>query len=315
MSKFDIYELTPYFSDFTDANSNVKSTTTKTNVETTSGMNVGNNDSQSNYCTPRIHEHPGFKFFIQNLLRISMCNQETIDILTNQDNLKIFTKAFTSSSVSKENYEFYELLGDAHLNCAIVSYLKQRFPDLCNPDGVKYLARLKIDYVSRQKFSKYAQDLNFDQFIRCSDEERLNGRVKKAIAEDVFEAFAGCIVAICDTFDPFSSQKYCFFLVKHAMDQEKISLDYEDLFDAKSRLKEIFDLLKNYSMKYEYEYFSDPVKREFKHTTRILVRTPQGVQFVAGLGVERTKKCSSQIASQAAIDLLKKRGIVSSKYK
>ena len=58
--------------------------------------------------------------------------------------------AIQISDISKifylnENYEPIEILGDSIVNCCIVWYLSRRFPQLNCQDGVKIIARLKID--------------------------------------------------------------------------------------------------------------------------------------------------------------------------
>ncbi len=255
------------------------------------------------------HAHVGFKNFIINLLHISKVPQQLIDQLTNNKSMIFWTNAFTAPSYSANNYEFYELLGDSTLNCCIVFYLKTLFPQLCNALGVKYLSRLKIDYVSKSKFSSYASKLNFDQFIRCGLEDRSNGKVKRSLAEDCLESFAGCLMTLCDQIEHHSGYKYCYNFIENILNREKISLNQEDLFDPKSRLKELFDVLKNHELIYKHNVSKCAVKRQTTFTTQIWVKSPDGSEFLSAQGVEFTKKTSEQIAAKCAIEDLKKRKI------
>ena len=58
-----------------------------------------------------------------------------------------------------------EILGDVTCNKIIVWYLKNRFPFLNNTKGVKVIARLKINYVAKARFSKWALQLGFEKYI------------------------------------------------------------------------------------------------------------------------------------------------------
>lgn len=258
---------------------------------------------------PETHQHPGFDAFINNLLIRAKLEDKHRAILTESQNLITFAKSFTAPSVSENNYEFAELLGDSALNWCIVSYLKNKFKQLNCSLGVKYIARLKIDYVSKQKFSAYAQKLNFDQFIRCSEDERAHGKVKRSVAEDCFEAFAGTLMTLCDEIEPYSGYKYCYQFIESIMNSEIISLKQENLFDPKSRLKELFDVMKNFELIYEYEYKKDVVKKQTTFTTRISVIMPDRSKILLATASEFTKKMSSQIAAKAAIAELKKRNM------
>jgi len=85
--------------------------------------------------------------------------------------MALYGKAFTHVSIHTENnYEFFEILGDATCNKAIVWYIQERFPVLRNTAGVKVIARLRINLVSKKKFSVLAEKLGFGDFISCEKE-------------------------------------------------------------------------------------------------------------------------------------------------
>ena len=113
------------------------------------------------FVNEKIHGVRGTSFqeFIRSLLLISKVKSKYIDTLTSEVNMKYYKIAFTHKEYdATENYEFFELLGDATLNKCLIWYLKDRFSVLNNAEGVKVLSRLKINLVSRESFSRIARD-------------------------------------------------------------------------------------------------------------------------------------------------------------
>mgnify|MGYP001335382811 CR=1 FL=1 len=129
-----------------------------------------------------------FKLFIKQLLNRSHLKKKYIDILTNEDSMKLYVDAFTHISIdSDRNYEYLEILGDVTCNKSIVWYIKERFPQLQNSEGVKVIARLRINLVSKKNFAMIAERLGFIDFISC--EKEIKEQKGKSLLEDVFEAF------------------------------------------------------------------------------------------------------------------------------
>lgn len=186
-------------------------------------------------------ENESFREFICRILSISKLKSKYVSILTNDENLQIYKNVFTHISIDPENnYEFYEILGDVTLNKAIVWYLKERFPKLQNAAGVKIIARLRINMVSKKNFSLLAQKLGFGRFIRA--EEEFKTQREMSLLEDSFEAFFGATEFLLDKIIcPGAGYGICYHLIKFILDKEPISLKYEDLYDPITRLKETFD--------------------------------------------------------------------------
>jgi len=183
-----------------------------------------------------------FKEFIIQLLERTKLKKKYIYRLCNDEsNLLLFRQAFTHSSFDDQhNYEFFELLGDATCNKIIVWYLKDRFPFLQNQEGVKIISRLRINLVSKKNFFLIASNLGFAPFILCQKEIMVQRN--KNILEDVFEAFIGVTEYLLDKYIyPGSGYGICFRFLKHILDQQCISLQYEDLYDPITRLKETLD--------------------------------------------------------------------------
>jgi dsRNA-specific ribonuclease len=182
--------------------------------------------------------------FISSLLEKSNLKSNYIDYLTNETSIKVYERAFTHISIDPENnYEYLEILGDVTCNKSIVWYIKERFPELQNSQGVKVIARLRINLVSKKNFSLIAEQLGFIDFI--SYEKEIKESNEKSILEDVFEAFFGATELLIDQFLGIGTgYSVCYRLLKYLLDQITISLKYEDLYDSITRLKETFDYYK-----------------------------------------------------------------------
>lgn len=184
-----------------------------------------------------------FKDLITGVLAKGNLKQNDIDWVVN-NHLEMYERAFTSKTVNPlKNYEDLEQKGDAAANDFLVWYFYRRFPQLDCPAGVPTIARLKIVYSSKATFSAIARRLGFWPHIRASPNERENR--EKSLLEDVFEAFVGATV---DVFNKKVEMGFGNIIANRILtslfDDIVISLQYNDLYDAKTRLKEYFDTQK-----------------------------------------------------------------------
>ena len=77
-----------------------------------------------------------FQSFIRSLLKIGKLKEKYINEITDPPGIEQYKIAFTHESIDpKQNYEFFETLGDQTLNKSIVWYFSRRFPELNNPQG------------------------------------------------------------------------------------------------------------------------------------------------------------------------------------
>lgn len=184
-----------------------------------------------------------FKKLIKSVLNKGKINNKYIKILTDKDSMKIFSRAFTSDTVNEnDNYQVLEQLGDLSGNKFIVMYMYKRFPQLKCCEGVKVVARLRINYGAKQSFSEISRKLNFWPYISATNEVRQ--RKMKPLLEDVFEAFLGAVESILDERTDTIGVGFAivYSILAGIFDDINISLRYEDLYDAKTRLKELFDI-------------------------------------------------------------------------
>lgn len=246
-----------------------------------------------------------FKNLITTILKRGKVSQQIIDTLLDEEGLKLYEVAFTHPSTdSDENYEYLEFLGDSVVNTAIVWYIARRFKQLQGSKGVKVMARLKINLISKKSFAECAQRLNIWDYISCSETIRQTN--KRKVLEDVFEAFFGATTFLMDN-KVFHCSGYAvvYAIVASLFDEISISLKYEDLFDARTRIKELFDCNKDIGT-LEYDTLKDSNN---VFTSKAYLVKHDSTRVYLGVGTGNTKVDSIQIASQQAIYSLKVMGV------
>lgn len=186
-----------------------------------------------------------FKALISSLLRKGGLKSKYIEIITDVEAMRIFGCAFTSELVDPDNnYQVLEQVGDLSGNKFIVNYMYERFPQLDCAEGVKVVARLRINYGAKESFCEIARKLGFWEFISATND--LRQRKMKPLLEDVFEAFLGATERIIDKRKRVGvGYAIVHDILTSIFNEMDISLRYEDLYDAKTRLKELFDMHEN----------------------------------------------------------------------
>lgn len=211
----------------------------------------------------------------------------------------LYQHAFTSESYdAKYNYEIYELLGDASVNKFLVWYFYRRFPQLHCSGSVKVLSRLKINYASKVILSQIADKLGFWPYIRATNDER--EKAKKSLLEDVFEAFIGLTELIVDEYFAVGvGYVVVNDILTSILDTMPISLQFEDLYDAKTRLKELFDANRQLG-KLVYDDFQ---------TTTVLYQIVDGIKKKMAESYGAQKAGRHQEVSKTVLESLAKQGI------
>lgn len=247
-----------------------------------------------------------FKNTIASVFTKGHLKEQYTQWLLSDESLKIFNDVFTSNTANVlENYEVYEQLGDITVNKFIVWYMYKRFPQLNCAQGVKIVARLRINYCSKQSFAQIAESLGFWPYITATEEERSHN--KKPLLEDTLEAFFGALEFIIDK-HTLTGVGYAvvFDILETIFDNLHISLKYEDLYDAKTRLKELFDYSGDKLGTIKYE---DDRNLDEKFTTSCVYQiTPQNNRVKIGEGMASLKADAQQRAASKAIGFLKSKG-------
>lgn len=260
-----------------------------------------------------------FRDFIRGLLRRGKINSKYMDSLTNERSMKVFATAFTAESADPHNnWEVLEQLGDLSANKFIVSYMYNRFPQIKCPEGVKVAARLRINYGSKDSFYQIAHRLGFWPFVSASQEER--DRRMKPLTEDAFEAFIGATEQLLD--DKYTigvGYAIVYDILASIFNEMDISLKYEDLYDAKTRLKELFDI--HGTQLGELMYDNDKPEGEMLTTSKVYRieggrvegkkrnrRVVGGRWILLGTGKAALQADAEQRAATQGLETLKRQG-------
>lgn len=231
---------------------------------------------------------------ITKVLSLGDLKPEYIQVLLSH--MDEYRKAFTSESVDiYENYEVLEHLGDGIVNSFLSFYFFRRLPHLDCTSGVKILSRLKINYASSRSFADIAERLGFWPYIRASPEQKRTYKTK--LLEDTLEAFIGVTVRILDAeFRVGVGYGIAYAILKGVFDTIEISLEYDDLYDSKSKIKEIFDAARGKLGMLDYVNTA--------RTCTLYRKEKGGLKFLLGVGSELpTKAEREQAASKQALRL------------
>jgi len=252
--------------------------------------------------------------FIKRLFRKSKIDPKYMNVLTSPEALAIYRIAFTSNTVDPENnYELYEYMGDVAANAAVVMYFYQVFPQLRCPRSINILNRLKIVHVSRDSFSKIAEDLGFWPHIRydatVAEEKSVLRKSKEALLEDVFEAFVGATeIILIDAFGMVGvASQIIYNFIKPIFDDKEISFAPEDLYDAKTRLKELFEIRKNVVNQLAERYGAPKYRDAPAPSPTVALSFTKDNQLIF-YGNGNNKQQSHKLAAQQAIDYFEKQG-------
>ena len=196
-----------------------------------------------------------FEEFIISLLRRG--DIRDVEKYVDERALQTFMLAFTHKSFDAvNNYELLELIGDVIVNAAVVNYIRQWDKKIVS---VKYITRLKHNITSKKELALVAEKAGFFEHIRMSNEMRegfmhmtpeqrhkdLSKFGYMSTLEDTFEGFLGAVQTVIDersNIDFGIGFMACHRIVASFLrDANAISIRYEDVFDAKTRLKELCD--------------------------------------------------------------------------
>lgn len=211
------------------------------------------------YHAPRNQQ---FTNFILSLLqRVSLLS----DLKLDSGDMELFAKAFTSPRVdSLNNYELLETLGDNTVNNCVVWYISKRFPQLNTPEAIAIFTKLKISIIERKGLSCLAKNLGFMEYISC-------GKVmciidKEKLLEDVFEAFFAVVELVIDKhYKKDMGYIVCYRLLSSILDEQEYSIDYEQLVDYRTQIKERVEDLTHSKFKHVCSYILEGLPKDNKN--------------------------------------------------
>jgi ribonuclease-3 len=212
---------------------------------------------------------------------------------------ELFRIAFTHSSYGNEHKlpynERLEFLGDSVIAIIVCQYLYLHYP--------KYnegkLAKLKSTIVSTKALEAFAHNLGLNNYLRLGrGEYNANGRNKKNLIEDLFEAFIGAYYL------NFGLEATAAFLVPLIEEHMLELIRQTEALNSKTTLQEWAQAKNNGSMP-EYRLLKTegpPHDRTF--TVEVLCQ-----QQVLGQGTAKSVKAAQNKAAMIALEQVKERSV------
>ena len=202
---------------------------------------------------------------------------------------KLLMRALSHRSVSSDNNERLEFLGDAVLGLIVAEQLFRHHPK--SREGE--LSRLRSALVNREMLAKIAADLDLSSYIQLgSGEKKSGGSQRDSILSDAVEALIGAIYIDAD----YQTCQSCVL----SWYGERIE-DFSKLKakkDPKSSLQEWLQ-----AHKYDLpEYMADITGKAHAQTFRITCRVA-GIDFET-VGESTSRRKAEQIAAQQFLDKL-----------
>jgi dsRNA-specific ribonuclease len=273
-----------------------------------------------------------FTMLLVKLLKKGRLQTKYINLLLSKNSIKEYANAFTAKSADPiNNYERFEQIGDVTANKFIVWYAYRRFPQLDCTQGVKVVARLRINYGAKAFFGRLGEELGFWPFIsaQIDGNERntyYRSRNKQDLLEDCVESFIGCTEYLLDkAFRPGVGYAIVYDLLETVFNDIDMSLKYEDLYDSKTRLKETFDVFKTTIGTWRFLEHKIEGQDGYTNTVSQIFQIPPGIKPIArrsgdqchpehgwiliGEGVGCKKSDAQQRAAEAGITFLRHNGI------
>tara|TARA_B110000483_G_scaffold237297_1_gene311842 strand:- start:1630 stop:2502 length:873 start_codon:yes stop_codon:yes gene_type:complete len=245
-----------------------------------------------------------FKACIVNALSLSgKVENETLTYLLSEDSLRRYDTAFTHPSSNLENcYEYYEFIGDSVVNKCVMHFLARKFSQMRSKRSIKILARVKVNYVSKKWLAHFSEILQFGNFITIDSKI---SHLNKSVLEDIFESFIGVTEELIDErYGMCTGYYFCQKMIDVILAHFDISVNYNDLFDAKTRLKELFDAIKLTQPTYcvfDHVRNHDMAPSQFNVACKI---NHKGESITLGRGTGSQKKEAEEHASEQALNFL-----------
>ena len=213
----------------------------------------------------------------------------------------LLTRALTHSSYSNEsglkNHHMYcnerlEFLGDSVLSLITSNYLYAKFSDC--PEGE--LTRMRAEVVCERALSDYANTIGLGKYLLLGiGEEKNNGRQRKSILADAFEALLAAIYLDAGEDGMATVEKFLLpFIVKEI---ESIGKSKGFSGDPKSLLQQFVQQAEGDFLEYVVVGQSGPDHmKSFKVEARLNSN-------VIGRGQGRSKREAEQNAAREALEL------------
>jgi dsRNA-specific ribonuclease len=191
-----------------------------------------------------------FTTFITGLIRRMKISDKYIPDLI-KTGIPLYTSAFTHSSAdANDDYEVFEFAGDKLVNYVLSKYILKKFANVPKSQAVKIFTRIQINMQSKKELAILAEKLGFFEFI--SSNYFVREKDFTSLLEDVFEAFIGASDRLFEMVfqKPMVGLVFISNMLFDLWDEVEIKIDYDNLFDSKTRLKELCELIGDTEFRY-----------------------------------------------------------------
>jgi len=190
-----------------------------------------------------------FEDHIRSLLVLGRLSEKHIALLTTPETLREFRFCFTDKTADPiNNLETYEWFGDVVINEFLCFYIREKHPEITN---VGWLSKIKGKLASGKILGRLAMERGFEKFAiygeeiaHLRDHPELDEKIEYVkMFENIFEAFFGCLTLLMrrEGFRHGTAIQICHNILEEIYSTYEISFKYEDVFDAVSRLKELYE--------------------------------------------------------------------------
>ena len=205
---------------------------------------------------------------------------------------ELLKTAFTHSSFTNEerlpkvaNNERLEFLGDVALSLVISDYLYRTYPDKLEGE----LSKMRSSIVRTESLANFSKTYGFGEFLRLGHgEEKMGGRSRETILENLFEAFLGAI------FVDQGMDEVRKFIYRVVIPHVKAD-DYVKIIDYKTELQEILQVGGETTISYKILEETGPAH------DRSFVAAVYNNGTELGRGIGKSKKVAEQKAAENAI--------------
>lgn len=164
-----------------------------------------------------------------------MAHEPALSSLTHQleytfKNEALLIEALTHRSVSANNNERLEFLGDGILNFVIAAHLFDQYPDMQEGD----MSRLRASLVNKDSLADIARVLNLGDYLRLGSGEMKSGGFRRdSILADAVESIFGAV------YRDSGFDECCKLILHLYKDKLKNIPDAQSLKDPKTQLQEL----------------------------------------------------------------------------
>ncbi|MDB4413668.1 hypothetical protein N9189_03990, partial [Pirellulaceae bacterium] len=222
-----------------------------------------------------------FTNMLRSFLKRGKLKDNVIDRLLAPENMEIWNDTFTHQSAnSMNNFKYMRFYGQAIVNSLLTWYYEQRFPQLHCPDGVPIMTRLKINYASNRTFTDIAKKMDLLPFVTSTT----NVRNDLMLSHCLEAVFGTTILLLNNEIHNNIGIAIASDILSNLYDiMVNISLNYYDLFDSKTILKQLFDKRKNLgTLKYTHEMRKDDPEDELSYSyVQLFAISNSGSKFLA----------------------------------